>query len=167
MRVQFHTASPRETLILGEKIGSRLPQGSVVGLDGPLAAGKTWIAKGIVQGIGSHDPSLVKSPAYNLIHEYHLECPAWHVFHIDFYRLDELSLPDTLLFSEILDRPDAICLVEWAGKFLGDLVPSYLSIALSRPGTPGHRDVTIEVMGSSAEYANLLCHLSNHGDALS
>ena len=165
MRVEIRSASPGETLALGIRIGGALPAGAIVGLDGPLAAGKTWLAKGIVQGLGPYDATLVKSPAYNLIHEYELEQLACSVYHMDFYRLDRLSEHDALLFGEILDQPDAVCLVEWAGRFLADLVPGYLSIVLSKPGMPAVRDISIEGVGDSAAYAGLLNELMSDADA--
>ncbi len=164
MCVRVQTTSPQETLALGRVIGARLPQGTVVGLDGPLGAGKTWMAKGLVQGIGTFDPTLVKSPAYNLIHEYQVDSLTCTVYHIDFYRLDRLSLPDRLLFSEVLDRPDAICLIEWAGKFLGDLVPAYLSITVSKTERPDARVIHVRAAGDSPTYESLLRDL--HHDVL-
>ena len=68
--IELTTPQAAETLELGRRIGRRLAPGMPVGLDGDLGAGKTWMAKGLVQGIGDYDETLVKSPAYNLVHEY-------------------------------------------------------------------------------------------------
>ena len=163
MSFLFHTTRPEETLALGAVIGACLTVGQVVGLDGPLAAGKTWIAKGIVQGIGRCDQALIKSPAYNLIHEYPLETAPWFICHMDFYRLPTLSPADALLFSEVLERTDAICLVEWASKFLGDLVPDYLSVTLAKTGTAGERTIQVKAHGASEQYVTLARRI--HADA--
>ena len=167
--IELTTSNAAETLALGRWIGSRLPAPAVVGLDGDLGVGKTWMAKGLVRGLGDYDDEFVKSPAYNLIHDYRVETEAGprSVFHIDFYRLDTLSDTDYLLFSEYLERPDAVCLVEWASKFLHDLTPGYLSITLSLcgPAEPTCRVVRAAVVGEATAYNQLLDALSRYAHA--
>ena len=164
--ITLHTSTAAETLALGQWIGERLPVPAIVGLDGDLGAGKTWMAKGLVRGIGDYDNEFVKSPAYNLIHEYRIPTPTQtvSVFHIDFYRLDALTDTDYLLFSEYLERPDALCLIEWASKFLKDLTPHYLSLTLSLPDLdhPTHRLIQVTPVGESAPYNDLLTALSHY-----
>ena len=123
------------------------------------------MAKGIVRGIGAHDVAWVKSPAYNLMHEYHVGEPQRSVFHIDFYRLDELTLSDAMLFGESLERPDTICIVEWASKFLPDLTPGFLSVTLARCDAPERRTIRIKSVGPHARYASLLRELSQYANA--
>ena len=158
--VLLRTKNASETLRLGRWIGQRLPLGSVVGLDGDLGTGKTWMAKGLVQGLGECDDEIVKSPAFNLIHEYKLadEDGPFSVVHIDFYRLDELSDSDYFLFSESMEPPRTLCLVEWAEKFLPELVPAFLSIRLSLCDGEGPtiRDVRLSVTGEIDLYDTLL-----------
>ncbi len=158
--IRLRTQSADETLRLGERIGRLLPAGSVVGLDGELGTGKTWMVKGLVRGIGEFDDELVKSPAYNLVHEYPVvrETRTVPVVHIDFYRLEELSPTDRLLFEEYFGHPDRIVLVEWARRFLAELAPSYLSVALALcgDGRPDCRDVEIRAVGESSLYAGVL-----------
>lgn len=158
METVLRVANEKQTLALGKWIGERLPLGSVVGLDGALGAGKTWMAKGIVDGVGSGEPSLVKSPAYNLVHEYGGVENTLRVFHMDFYRLGALSPSDAMLFGEILDRTDAIHLVEWASRFLSELIPGFLSVTLSfcKPSEPTCRTVRIKPTGESIRYRDLM-----------
>ena len=167
--IELSTSNAAETLALGQWIGQRLRAPAVVGLDGDLGAGKTWMAKGLVRGLGDYDDEFVKSPAYNLIHEYRVEAEAGtlSIFHIDFYRLDALSDTDYLLFSEYLERPDAVCLVEWASKFLKELTPGYLSITLSlcRLADPACRVVRVAAVGETSAYDELLTDLSHHAYA--
>ena len=167
--IELSTANAAETLALGQWIGQRLHAPAVVGLDGDLGTGKTWMAKGLVRGLGAYDDAFVKSPAYNLIHEYRVETAAGvlSVFHIDFYRLDALSDTDYLLFSEYFERPDAVCLVEWASKFLNELTPGYLSITLSLCGLaePTCRVVRAATGGDTTAYNALLTDLSHHAYA--
>ena len=158
--IVLRTQNASETWRLGRWIGERLPLGAVVGLDGDLGTGKTWMAKGLVKGAGECDDEIVKSPAFNLVHEYRLthERGPFSIIHVDFYRLDELSDSDFFLFSEYLERPGSICLVEWAEKFLLELVPAYLSIRLSLVVGEGPtvRDVDFSVTGESDLYDALL-----------
>ncbi len=54
-------------------------------LIGNLGAGKTTLAKGIVEGLGAAPADEVSSPTFTLIHEY----GGGRVYHIDLYRLEE------------------------------------------------------------------------------
>ncbi len=95
----YHTESEDETIALGEKLAKDLPSKAVVLLIGQLGAGKTTLAKGIVQGLGAARPEDVSSPTFTLIHEY---SPS--VYHIDLYRLDTAAQVATLGLDEIFDR---------------------------------------------------------------
>ena len=95
------------------------------------------------------------------------------MIHIDFYRLEELTDTDFLLFSEYFERPGVIALVEWAGKFprrgtngglLAELVESYLSVTLSAcaGGDDDCREVLIGAVGSG--YEEILGELEDYAD---
>ena len=133
---------------------TRLPTDAIVGLDGPLGAGKTCMAQGIAHGWGLPEDTLIASPAYNLVLEY--DRGLFTLAHIDFYRLDRLSRSDIQLFAEILERPDTLVVVEWAGKFLQDLVPDYLSICINRPASSDSRQIIIRPVGESTSYTTLI-----------
>ena len=107
------TRTEEETIAVGEEIGRGLARGAVVLLTGELGAGKTTIAKGIIQGLGAAQPDEVASPTYTLIHEFG-EGPK--VYHIDLYRLERASQVLSLGIDELLDR-EAIVLVEWGERF--------------------------------------------------
>ena len=105
-------ASEDETIALGREIARELPSKALVLLIGNLGAGKTTLAKGIVDGLGAAAPDEVMSPTFTLIHEY----GEGRVYHIDLYRLDTREDIATLGLDEILDR-DAIVLIEWGERF--------------------------------------------------
>ena len=107
------TNTEEETIALGERIGRGLGRRAVVLLIGELGAGKTTIAKGIIQGLGAAAPEDVTSPTYTLIHEFG-EGPK--VYHIDLYRIERASQVLSLGIDELLDR-EAIVLVEWGERF--------------------------------------------------
>ena len=106
----FETESEEETIALGRRLASDLPQRGVVLLIGNLGAGKTTLAKGIVEGRGAAMADEVASPTFTLIHEF------GSVYHIDLYRLDLESEVATLGLDEIFDR-DALVLIEWGERF--------------------------------------------------
>ena len=111
-RQVYRTSSEAETIALGEQLARELPARRVVLLIGNLGAGKTTLAKGIVQGRGAASPDEVSSPTFTLIHEF----GDGSVYHIDLYRLDELHEVETLGLDELFDR-EALVLIEWGERF--------------------------------------------------
>ncbi len=107
---RFETASEEETLSLGRTLARELPARCLVLLIGNLGAGKTTLAKGIVEGLGAATSDDVSSPTYTLIHEY------GRVYHIDLYRLDTAAEVASLGLDEIFDK-DAVVLIEWGERF--------------------------------------------------
>ena len=112
----FTTRSEEETIELGRRLAGELPHRAAVLLIGNLGAGKTTIAKGIVNGLGAAEPDEVSSPTFTLIHEYGPEHGDARVYHIDLYRLDKPEEVATLGLDEIFDR-DAVVLIEWGERF--------------------------------------------------
>lgn len=121
----YITTSEAETIALGERIARTLPRRAVVLLIGNLGAGKTTLAKGIVQGLGAAAPEEVASPTFTLIHEY----GEGRVYHIDLYRLEEAREVETLGLDELFDR-DAVVLIEWGERFPQLLPPGRIEIRL-------------------------------------
>jgi tRNA threonylcarbamoyladenosine biosynthesis protein TsaE len=107
----YRTASEAETIALGERLGRQISRGVVL-LIGNLGAGKTTLAKGIVQGLGAGDADEVSSPTFTLIHEY----GGGRVYHIDLYRLDEPREVESLGLDELYGR-EALILIEWGERF--------------------------------------------------
>ena len=110
--------SEDETIAIGEEIARQLPSKAALLLIGNLGAGKTTLAKGIVQGLGAAPADEVSSPTFTLIHEY-----SPRVIHIDLYRLDRPEEIATLGLDEIFDR-EAVVLIEWGERF-PDLMPAH------------------------------------------
>jgi tRNA threonylcarbamoyladenosine biosynthesis protein TsaE len=114
----FRTSSGDETIELGRSIARTLPKKICVLLIGNLGAGKTTLAKGLINGLGVAKPDEVVSPTYTLIHEY----GDGRVYHIDLYRLDKPEQVATLGLDDIFDK-DAVVLIEWGERF-PDLLPA-------------------------------------------
>lgn len=108
----FHTRSEEETIALGREIAPDLPPGAVL-LIGNLGAGKTTLAKGIVEGLKAGSADEVSSPTFTLIHQYGDTAP---VYHIDLYRLDELRQVENLGLDDLF-ASGAVVLLEWAERF--------------------------------------------------
>ncbi|HLH44429.1 MAG TPA: tRNA (adenosine(37)-N6)-threonylcarbamoyltransferase complex ATPase subunit type 1 TsaE [Bryobacteraceae bacterium] len=123
---KFMTHSEEDTIELGRRIARDLPRRAVVLLIGDLGAGKTTLAKGIVDGLGAAAPDDVSSPTFTLIHEY----GRGRVYHIDLYRLEKSSQAASLGLDEIFDR-DAVVLIEWGERFPALLPRRRIEIRLS------------------------------------
>ena len=132
---KFTTNSEEETIALGRQLARELS--GVVLLIGDLGAGKTTLAKGIVEGSGAAKVEAVSSPTYTLIHEY------GNVHHVDLYRLDEERDVARLGLEELFDRGGLI-LLEWAERFPRLLPANRTEIRLRRTGDDS-RDITVSV----------------------
>ena len=108
----FHTRSEDETIALGRQLAAELVDGAVL-LIGNLGAGKTTLAKGIVEGRNGTPADEVSSPTFTLIHQYGDHAP---VYHIDLYRLDEAREVEGLGLDDLFGSGSLI-LLEWAERF--------------------------------------------------
>jgi tRNA threonylcarbamoyladenosine biosynthesis protein TsaE len=133
----YRTASEAETIALGERLARELPSRGVVLLIGNLGAGKTTLAKGIVNGLGAAAPDEVSSPTFTLIHEY----GEGRVYHVDLYRLDDPREVATLGLDEIFDR-DALVLIEWGERF-PRLLPAERTEIRIRPLADDEREIEV------------------------
>ncbi len=88
-----------------------LKTGAVIGLNGNLGAGKTTFAKAFVKVLRIKS---LKSPTFIVNQQYKLSNRS--LFHLDFYRLDNMAQLNHLGLDELLMRPN-IVLIEWVEKF--------------------------------------------------
>jgi tRNA threonylcarbamoyladenosine biosynthesis protein TsaE len=121
----YRTATEAETIELGRKIARALPPRAVVLLIGNLGAGKTTLAKGIVNGLGAAEIEEVASPTFTLIHEY----GGGKVFHIDLYRMEDARDVATLGLEDVFDR-EAVVLIEWGERFPQLMPPERVEIRI-------------------------------------
>ena len=138
----FRTRSEEETIAVGREIAPSLTPGAVL-LIGTLGAGKTTLAKGIVEGLQAGSANDVSSPTFTLIHQYGDSKP---VYHIDLYRLDEERQVERLGLEELF-ASGSIVLLEWAERF-----PSLLPKARTEIHLQTWPDDTREVVISSVGY---------------
>lgn len=109
---------------LGAAIARHLAIGDAVLLRGDLGAGKTTLARAILQALGHEGET--PSPTFTLLQSYDLKVP---VAHLDLYRLkraeeiEELGLEDALI--------QGAALIEWPEQAEDYLPDDALNVALT------------------------------------
>jgi tRNA threonylcarbamoyladenosine biosynthesis protein TsaE len=137
----------------GRRLAALLFPGAVVGLVGPLGAGKTKLARAVAEALGA-DPHAVSSPTFVLLQEYAGQLP---IYHFDAYRL---SGPDDLLElgAEEYLQGDGVCLVEWADRVGAALPEERLTVTLTVVGESVRQ---ASVTGEGARYRELVQRLAS------
>ena len=151
--IRLPLPDPDATASLGRWLADRLGPGDVLLLQGPIGAGKTHLARALIQHRLATDGRMedVPSPTFTLVQTY--PTPRGEIWHADLYRL---SHPDEAVELGLADAFDsAICLVEWPDR-LGDLAPpTALGLAFSA-GRQGH---AVVLSGDDSWNARLEGHL--------
>jgi tRNA threonylcarbamoyladenosine biosynthesis protein TsaE len=124
---------------LGRSIGKTLHAGDIVSLEGGLGAGKTTIAKGIIESLGVEDT--VTSPTFTIVSEYTGKFP---VYHMDLYRIEDEEELFYLGLDEILYN-NGISLIEWIDR-LPELPQNFTRITLEVVPPSGDRIVSLETV---------------------
>ncbi len=119
--------SPEQTSRLGARLGGLLQPGDIICLNGEMGAGKTLFSQGIGRGWGAEHR--LTSPTYNLVHQHHRPSDGATLYHLDCYRLGDVSEVDTIGLDDILEA-DAVVIVEWASKIIEVLPEDHLWVAL-------------------------------------
>ena len=144
-------ATESDTLGLGEALGRQLRAGDLVGLCGPLGAGKTTFVRGLAKGLDIHPATVVRSPSFTLCHEYRGRLT---VLHQDWYRLHDARQADALDLLESTDR-SSVGLVEWADLFPSVLPPHTIWVRMDPLGE-GRRVRITDGTGNSRWVAELV-----------
>ena len=139
MEIQ-NSRSAQETLRIGEKIGRKLHPPRVILLYGELGSGKTVLVRGLAQGLGMQDLTLVRSPSFTLVNQY--AGREGTIYHIDFYRLEGPKEFFSIGLEEIL-ATHSIVIIEWAEKLLLE-AESPLKIRIRTNADPDTRRFEIE-----------------------
>ncbi|MEO6379851.1 MAG: tRNA (adenosine(37)-N6)-threonylcarbamoyltransferase complex ATPase subunit type 1 TsaE [Caulobacteraceae bacterium] len=127
---------------LGARVAQALRIGDAVCLHGPLGAGKTTLARGLIRALTTPDEE-VPSPTFTLVQAY--DGPDFTVAHFDLYRLVRPEEAFELGLDEALD--DGAAVIEWPERLGGSLPANRLDIELSAPPEGGR-----------------LARLTGHGD---
>ena len=125
------------TLDVGRELGALLRAGDKIALRGTLGAGKTTLARGILEGLGYRGE--VPSPTFAIVQPYEPPETRIPVAHVDLYRIEdpeeipELGLEDTLI--------DGAMIVEWPDRMPGSFWHDALNMDLEITGE-GNRRLT-------------------------
>ena len=109
---------------LGAALGRLLRVGDVVTLSGPLGAGKTALARGLIRAAGHSGE--VPSPSFAIVQPYEALDPA--IWHVDLYRLEMPSDLEQLGLDEV--SGEGALLVEWPERAGQDAWPDALRLSL-------------------------------------
>lgn len=146
--ITLEAESLDRTQAIGRALGAVLRVGDVIGLIGPLGAGKTALTKGIAAGAGVEDPRRVTSPTFVIVNEYD---GAVHIYHIDAYRLGSAAELDALGLDEFIESGAII--VEWADRVADALPAERLTITIE---PVGEQERTLRLHGLSERAATLI-----------
>src|SRR5215469_12918194 len=125
----FQLDADADTARLGAAVGRKLKRHEAVCLSGPLGAGKTTLARGLIRALAGPKTE-APSPTFTLVQTY--EARAFPVAHFDLYRLETPEEALDLGVDEALDEGAAV--IEWAEK-LGPYLPQdRLDVRLSFAG---------------------------------
>ena len=87
-------ADPAATEALGARLAGLARPGDVITLEGPLGAGKTSIARGLLAALGL--PGEAPSPSFAIVQPYEPPEVRFPVLHVDLYRIDDPAEIDEL-----------------------------------------------------------------------
>ena len=127
----------RATLDAGRKLGTLLRQGDKLALSGTLGAGKTTLARGILEGLGYGEE--VPSPTFAIVQQYEPPETRIPVAHVDLYRIEDPDEIFELGLDDILDVGAMI--VEWPDRMPDSFWRDALRIELEITGD-GNRRLT-------------------------
>jgi tRNA threonylcarbamoyladenosine biosynthesis protein TsaE len=114
----------------GHAIGQHLRVGDVVALSGPLGAGKTCLARGILSALGHSGD--VPSPTFGIVIPYGPPDVRLPVSHVDLYRLDDVAEMEELGLDNAL--AEGALVIEWPERLGNRLWPNALRVDLSIEG---------------------------------
>jgi len=106
----------QDLIKFGRLLGSNLAGGHIIELVGPLGAGKTTLAKAILEGSGAKggvSPTFVLKAVYKTKHRDELK----EIHHFDFYRLENDQELAALGLYDDIGRQDFALIIEWADRF--------------------------------------------------
>jgi tRNA threonylcarbamoyladenosine biosynthesis protein TsaE len=122
----FPAASSADMQALGQRLGRLLRVGDVVGLIGPLGAGKTTFAQGLARGLEVPAGRHVASPTFALVNQHPGRVP---FVHADLYRINHPSEIAELGLAEAYEY--AAVAIEWLDRFPAVAPDDRLEIEIS------------------------------------
>ncbi len=93
----------------GRRLAALVRPGDVIALSGPLGAGKTSIARGLLAALGLEGEA--PSPSFAIVQPYDPPEVSLPVLHVDLYRIDDPAEAEELGLDDA--RADSLLIVEW------------------------------------------------------
>ncbi|HEY5072749.1 MAG TPA: tRNA (adenosine(37)-N6)-threonylcarbamoyltransferase complex ATPase subunit type 1 TsaE [Caulobacteraceae bacterium] len=121
----FRLDDEAHTARLGAAIGGALKKGEAVCLTGPLGAGKSVLARGLIRGLSPSERE-VPSPTFTLVQFY--DGPSFRLGHFDLYRLVRADEAFEIGLDEALTQGAAV--IEWAEKLAHHLPHHRLDVEI-------------------------------------
>ncbi len=125
---------------LGLALARIVRPGDVIALSGPLGAGKTSVARGLLAGLGLAGEA--PSPSYAIVQPYSPPEVTMPVLHVDLYRIEDATEVAELGLDEA--RGDSLLLVEWPERLGAEYWVDALWLTLA-PTADGGRVLTATV----------------------
>jgi len=135
--------TPEASLAFGAALAERARPGDLIALIGPLGAGKTSIARGLLAALGLEEEA--PSPSFAIVQPYAPPDVAFPVLHIDLYRIEDASELDELGLDDA--REESLLIVEWPELSGVDRWPEALVLTLAVQ-CDGARGLTAQVPAS-------------------
>lgn len=124
---------------LGARLAALVRPGDVITLSGPLGAGKTSLARGLLAALGLAGEA--PSPSFAIVQPYDPPEVRLSVLHVDLYRLEDVAELAELGLDE---TGDALLIVEWPERTGPDYWTDALALTLSIEAD-GSRSLTADV----------------------
>lgn len=151
--LELMTHSPKQTFLIGQRLGRLLRPGDVVCLQGELGTGKTCLTQGI--GAGLNVAAKITSPTFVLVNEYPAASGGARLYHVDLYRIEDPASACALGLEDYF-YGDGVTVVEWAER-ARELVPAErLWITLSYLG---HTKRSLLLEAAGRRYLEVLASL--------
>ena len=119
---------------LGVCLAAVVHSGDVITLSGPLGAGKTSIARGLLAALGLEEEA--PSPTFAIVQPYEPPETRLPVMHVDLYRIEHVEELDELGLDEA--REESVLLIEWPERAPGHW-PDALALTLDFAPDGGRR----------------------------
>jgi tRNA threonylcarbamoyladenosine biosynthesis protein TsaE len=118
----------------GARLAAVVRPGDVIALSGPLGAGKTSIARGLLAALGLAGEA--PSPTFAIVQPYAPPETRLPVMHVDLYRIEHVEELDELGLDEA--RGESVLLIEWPERAPGRW-PDALALTLDFAPDGGRR----------------------------
>jgi tRNA threonylcarbamoyladenosine biosynthesis protein TsaE len=152
--ITFEAKCEHDTERLGDALAAVLPPGTVVGLIGPLGAGKTRLVQAAAKALGV-PAGTVTSPTFVLVNEY--RGGRMPVYHFDTYRLKDEDEFYALGPDEYFDST-GVTFVEWADRFPEVLPEERIEMQFEVVGDAERR---VTIRGTTARMQALIEQLAS------